>query len=672
MDVGESERHLGRDARVDDTLPLGALLLDAHERLVHVGNVDTGPHVLLRQSLEATTVRATHRRGVAARRVRVDELRERTLEHGRAEAIERLADPLQELEVGAELGDGLERTHAGLRDELVPALEEARDVLRVQLAGQVVRGTGVFGPREAHAVPGRVVGAEAELAQARRGGQGLRGGVAPTGEPLQGGEIESRRRGGSRGKGCQRSQGPQHVECRHAQRQVRLGDGGTVVAQHRAQAHQRVVDLGDLGLLGLLVAADRTDEVAAHVGRGHREARQPDTGEAVTDAVERGAARADHQHALACVHALADRVDDRLGAARTGKRVDRERVPGGDPGEDAFLLGIRVEKKSVGRGGALVGARDHRIGATDRDPGTIVGVPGQGVEQRIVEVLRGARHAGADVGERRDDQARVHDERRDVRRQPAKVVDDRLRLEDALVVREAREGRAVDRDAEMRAEGARQFGVHHEGAVQLEFEVAVVAADGERPQQHRGRPLHSPDLPRGEPHGQVHRLETARGAQFDVLRRDALGGDPRGAQRHLVAEEVGQQGCATGDELRQRAGVRLGDVDARVDRVVEPQERGTTAEGGRFRADAVAFGVGDVTNHDAGLRQSQLARIDRRRNVAFGARHDAVLSSPHTCQTKPGTRRRRAAGPSFAGLRDTPRGSAIPPQRGKSADRPPI
>ncbi len=38
--VGEAERNLGRHAGVDVALPLGALLLDAGERLVHVGDVD--------------------------------------------------------------------------------------------------------------------------------------------------------------------------------------------------------------------------------------------------------------------------------------------------------------------------------------------------------------------------------------------------------------------------------------------------------------------------------------------------------------------------------------------------------------------------------------------------------------------------------------------------------
>ena len=175
--VGEAERHGGDHTGVDEALPLGALLLHAQERLVHVGDVHAGPHVLAREAAQAPALRAGQRRGVAARAVRLDELAERTLEDGRAEAVERVADALQEPEVHAELGDRVERPHAGLRDELVAALEQVRHVLAVELAGQRVGGAGRARRGERDAVPGRVVGAEAELAEpGRRGerGGGLR------------------------------------------------------------------------------------------------------------------------------------------------------------------------------------------------------------------------------------------------------------------------------------------------------------------------------------------------------------------------------------------------------------------------------------------------------------------------------------------------------------------
>ncbi len=95
--VGETERHLRRHAGLDHALPFRALLLDAHERLVHVGHVHARTHVLLRQTLETATVRTAHRGSVTARRMGVDELAQRALEHRRAEAVERLADPCRSL-----------------------------------------------------------------------------------------------------------------------------------------------------------------------------------------------------------------------------------------------------------------------------------------------------------------------------------------------------------------------------------------------------------------------------------------------------------------------------------------------------------------------------------------------------------------------------------------------
>jgi hypothetical protein len=54
------------------------------------------------------------------------------------------------------------------------------------------------------------------------------------------------------------------------------GERLAIVAQHRAQPHERVVDVGDLGLLGLLVAPDRADEVAVQLRRRDGEQPMPD------------------------------------------------------------------------------------------------------------------------------------------------------------------------------------------------------------------------------------------------------------------------------------------------------------------------------------------------------------------------------------------------------------
>ena len=233
------------------------------------------------------------------------------------------------------------------------------------------------------------------------------------------------------------------------------GDRGAIVAQHAAEPHQRVVDVADLRLLGLLVAADRADQVALQVARRDGEPGQADAGEAVAHALEGRAACAHDEHALAVAHERADGVDHGLGAAGAGQRVHGERVAGGDPGEHALLLGIRVEQERVGRRRALVGARHGRRVAADGDELAVVGVTGERVEHRMVEVDGIPRHRRADVGERRDDQSRVHGERVDRRGQRAQVVDHRLRLEHAAVVGERGERLTVQLDAEVRCAAAR-------------------------------------------------------------------------------------------------------------------------------------------------------------------------------------------------------------------------
>src|SRR5690606_42113527 len=61
-----------------------------------------------------------------------------------------------------------------------------------------------------------------------------------------------------------------------------------------------------------------------------------------------------------------------------------------------------------------------------------------------------------------------------------------------------------------------------------------------------------------------HGVDAADGAQLGVARGDPLGRHARGAQAHLVAEQVRQQRGASRDELREAPGMRLGDVDARL------------------------------------------------------------------------------------------------------------
>ena len=117
----------------------------------------------------------------------------------------------------------------------------------------------------------------------------------------------------------------------------------------------------------------------------------------------------------------------------------------------------------------------------------------------------------------------------------------------------------------------------------------------------------------------MHGLDAANRAELGVLGGDPLCGEPRRAQTDLVAEEIRQERRLSGDELREAAGVRLGDVDARFDRVAEGHERRGAAQIGRFGAQTCALGLRGVRDHiDAGDGLVQVAERHR------GIRHCVI------------------------------------------------
>lgn len=189
-----------------------------------------------------------------------------------------------------------------------------------------------------------------------------------------------------------------------------------------------------------------------------------------------------------------------------------------------------------------------------------------------------ARHRPAHVGEHRHDEARLHREVVDVRRQRAQAVDDRLGLEQPVLEGELGESIPVDDDAEVLPGRRQQLGVDREAAAELELEVGVVAPQPERAQEHGRGELLGADPPRGEADGEAHGVDAARGAQLDVLRRDPLGGEAGAAQSDLIAEQVRQQRRAAGDELWQAPGVCHRDLDERFRALAVLQEGGITTE----------------------------------------------------------------------------------------------
>jgi hypothetical protein len=521
----------------------------------------------------------------------------------------------------------------------------------MQGAGEPVRRARLLGGREAHAVPGRFAGADLELAETRGGRERGCRILSSASEHLEGRQIEADRRLEGGPASGELGEGPQDVEHRDAERLVAARDGAAVVAQHAAQPHERVVDVGDLGLLGLLVARDRADQVALQIAWRDGEPRESDARQAVPHAFDRRSARADDEHPLAVLHQRADGVDDGLRAARARQGVDGERLPGDDAGEHPLLLGIRIQKEQIGCRCPLIRVRPVRSLPADRQRLAVAVVPGERVEDGVVEIRGVAGHRAADIGEAGHHQARLDRERLDRGGERTQVIDDRLRFEDAALGGERGQSHAVQLDAELRAQRADEFGVDRDRSVELQFEVGVMPADRERPQQHRRRARQSSDAPRREPHAESHGVEPPRGAQLDVLRREALGGDARGAEGDLVAEEVGQQRRAPGDELRKTSGVRLRDLDAGLGEIGVMQQRRRAAQHPDLSAETLALGLCDVHDRHSWFGKAQVTGgHECRGHVVLRAHQGASISSPHTSQRKRRWGCGTDAGPSFAGL----------------------
>ncbi len=361
-----------------------------------------------------------------------------------------------------------------------------------------------------------------------------------------------------------------------------------------AEAHERVVDLGGLRGRGLLISDDGLHDVALERLRRHREAGQADVGEALADALERGGAGAHDEHALVLRDQAADGVDDGLRAAGAGERGHHERVARVDLRDDVLLLGIRVEQQGVGDGRALV-LRDRVHGRVRlADAPLRGGVACDGIDDEVVEVLGVLGERPAHLGERGDDEARLHRERGQVRGEAAQAVDDRLRLEGAVLHGERDERVGVERDLELLLERPRERRVEERLALEAHLVVAAVAADRERAQEHGRAELLVGEAPLGEADGQVDRLDAAGRHQLDALLRDAVRGLAGAPEREVVADEGRQQRRLARDELREAARVRGAQLDAGAGRVHEVQERRGAADAGQLLAPLAPAGLGHV------------------------------------------------------------------------------
>jgi hypothetical protein len=415
-----------------------------------------------------------------------------------------------------------------------------------------------------------------------------------------------------------------------AEHGVGLAEGAPVVEQHLAQAYQRVIHLFDLGLDRTLVARDRADDVAAQGARSHGDAGQADVVEALGDAVQRGTARAHDEHALVLADERADRVDDGLRSAGAGQGLHHEGVAGGDLGDHVLLLGVRVEEQRVGLRRPGVGAL-----GLDGDEALLQGalrggVSGDGVEHGVLEVADVGDHGARDVDERRDHESRAHVEPLEVARESAQAVDDGVRLEGAVVVGQGDERLGVELEAELGLEGAREFGVEERRALELDLEVAAVAADGERAQQHRCAEVGLLELPLGDAHAEVHGVDAAGGGELEALRGDESGRGLRRAEGEVVADEAREQRGLAGDELRETARVGGAQFDAGARGVDEVQQRRASAERGEFCAPRGPGRFGHVSGFVG--RVSQTQRVGRcHLGTSAGSTHLVLLMEVVVC-----------------------------------------
>ena len=336
------------------------------------------------------------------------------------------------------------------------------------------------------------------------------------------------------------------------------------------------------------------------------------------DTVEAGAAGADDEHALVLSDKRADRVHNRLRAAGAGKGFHDERVAGRDLRDDVLLLGVRVKQKDVGgRWPGILAERDDRVvRGLDGAPGA--GVATDRVEQRMVQVGRIGGESAADVGEHGGHEARYHVEPGQVRGEAAQPVDHGLRFEGAVGDGQRHERIRIQNDLELVLQRAGQFRVEERLALELEFEIAAVAANGEGAQQHGSAVVHIVVAPLGEADGQVHRFDAAHGAQFDALLGDLAGRQPRVAQGQLVADQVGEQSRLAGDELGQTARMGGAQFDPRAGSVAEVQQRGTPAHFGEFVAPALPDRVGHIAHGEGRIAQAD--RVRSRGIVRVGGR----------------------------------------------------
>ena len=421
----------------------------------------------------------------------------------------------------------------------VGTFQQSRQLGVVQLLGDAVGAHRLFAGDEVRPVPGGVAGTVSELAEGRGLEHRIRGAMPVVREQRDGGTFQP---GGGRRRIRQQREAGQFadaVQHRHAEFGIPAGDGDAVVEQHLAQPHQGVVHLGQLRRLGLLVAADRADQVASQRPGRHRDARQARRRRAVARCRSREERRGP---------TTSTRLFAATRAPRALTMVWVPPVPGSVFTTTEFPAAIWATtfSCSASASSSRVSSSGERWSSGRHvDRGVALfdgpfrgGVAGQRVEHRMVQVRRIRPHRGADIGERRDHEARGHVEPFEVHGEAAEPVDDGIGFERSVLLGECGEGVGVQPDAELFVQHARQFRVQVGVAQQPHLEVAAVAADRERSQQDRRAVVGSLELPLRHADAEVDGVDAAHGGQFQALRGDLARGQLRGAQGQVVPDQA--------------------------------------------------------------------------------------------------------------------------------------
>ena len=299
----------------------------------------------------------------------------------------------------------------------VGALEQARQRARAcRRLRELVGARSASSPvAKLRAVPGRVARAVAELARARRPATmtcGARG--ARSSARRSTGVAAEARASWSAASAAGRARLSSVTQSSTRDAEHGVGPRERLAVVERARSRRRTSASSTsptLRLLGLLVAGDRADDVAAQRARRDGEAGQPDVGEALGDPIAAIARRGlTTSTRLFCATRAPMRVDDRLRAARAGQGLARRASCRRRSARSTFSCSASASssRRSVS-GGALVGVdRLDRRRSPPRRPSLAVGLPARASSTGCVEVVRRRRTiAGRDLRERRHDEARA-------------------------------------------------------------------------------------------------------------------------------------------------------------------------------------------------------------------------------------------------------------------------